>query len=97
MVNLGEKLRTLRLEKHMTQTEMAQRIGVSKAMISSYELEQRQPSYGILIKFAAFYGVTTDFLFGLEKGRTIKIDGLTEREIEAVINMIEVLQHKQPF
>lgn len=56
MVNLGERLRKLRLEKHLTQTEMSRRIGVSKAMISSYELEQRQPSYGILVKFAAFFG-----------------------------------------
>jgi transcriptional regulator with XRE-family HTH domain len=73
---------------------MSRRIGVSKAMISSYELEQRQPSYGILIKFAAFFGVTTDFLLGLEKGRTISVEGLTEREVEMVANMIEVLRNR---
>jgi len=94
MVNLGEKLRTLRLEKHITQTEMSKRIGVSKAMISSYELEQRQPSYGILIKFATFFGVTTDFLFGLEKERTISVEGLKEQEVEIVSNMIEVLRNR---
>ena len=94
MVNLGEKLRTLRLEKHITQTEMSRRIGVSKAMISSYELEQRQPSYGILIKFAAFFGVTTDFLLGLEKERSISVEGLEEREVEIVANMIEVLRNR---
>ena len=94
MVNLGERLRALRLEKHITQTEMSRRIGVSKAMISSYELEQRQPSYGILIKFAAFFGVTSDFLLGLEKERTISVEGLAEREVEVVANMIEILRSR---
>ena len=94
MVNLGEKLRTLRLEKHITQTEMSRQIGVSKAMISSYELEQRQPSYGVLVKFAAFFGVTTDFLLGLEKGRAVSVEGLTEREVEMIANLIEVLRDR---
>jgi transcriptional regulator with XRE-family HTH domain len=94
MVNLGERLRALRLEKHITQTEMSRRMGVSKAMISSYELEQRQPSYGILIKFAAFFGVTTDFLLGLDKVRTISVEGLSEREMGIVANMIEVLRDR---
>ena len=94
MVNLGERLRALRLEKRITQTEMSRRIGVSKAMISSYELEQRQPSYGVLIKLAAFFGVTTDYLFGLEKSRILNVDGLTEQEVEAVANIIEVMRDK---
>ena len=61
-------------------------------MISSYELEQRQPSYGILVKFAAHFGVTTDFLLGLEKKRTISVDGLDDSEMEVVANMIDLLR-----
>ena len=94
MVNLGERLRALRLERNITQTDMSRRIGVSKAMISSYELEQRQPSYGILIKFAAFFGVTTDYLLGLEKKRSINVDNLGEEEIAVIAHMIEVLGRK---
>jgi transcriptional regulator with XRE-family HTH domain len=95
MVNLGEKIRTLRNEQHITQTELSQRIGVSKAMISSYELEQRQPSYVILRKLAAHFGVTTDYLLGLEKSRTISVDGLDDAEITVVSNMIEVLRGRK--
>ena len=93
MVNLGERLKTLRLDKRMTQTSVAQRIGVSKAMISSYELEQRSPSYGVLIKLAALYNVSTDYLLGVEKS-SVKYDGLNSREIRAVMNIIELLQEK---
>ena len=94
MVNLGERLRTLRLEKQITQTEMAKRIGITKVMISSYELDQRQPSYDVLIKLAAFFGVTADFLLGLEKERTINVEGLSEREMGIIVSMIDVLRNK---
>ena len=94
MVNLGERLRNLRLEKQITQTEMSRRIGISAVMISSYELEQRQPSYETLIKLAAFFGVTSDYLLGLEKERTISVAGLSEKEIGAISNMISVLREK---
>jgi transcriptional regulator with XRE-family HTH domain len=92
MVNLGERLRILRLEKQITQTEMARRVGITKVMISSYELEQRQPSYGVLIKLAAFFGVTTDFLLGVAKERTICVEGLNEKEMAVIIGMIQVLR-----
>jgi transcriptional regulator with XRE-family HTH domain len=94
MVNMGERLRALRLEKRITQTEMSRRIGVSKAMLSAYELEQRAPSYEVLIRLAAFFGVTSDFLLGLEKSRTLDITGLSDKEVTALGNMIEVLKER---
>ena len=42
------------MNRDMTQREIAERVGVSKAMISSYELDQRSPSYEVLVKIAAF-------------------------------------------
>lgn len=94
MVNMGKRIKALRIEKHITQTEMAQRIGVSKAMISSYELEQRSPSYEVLIKIATFFNVTTDYLLGVERIPTIKYDGLNDKEMRAVMNIVEILREK---
>ena len=94
MVNLGARLRTLRLERNITQTEMSKRVGVTKAMISSYELEQRQPSYDVLIKLATFFDVTADYLLGLEKSRTINVDGLGHKEMQAISYMIEALRSR---
>ena len=95
MVNLGERIRALRTEKRITQTEMAKRICISKAMISSYELEQRSPSYEILIKIATFLGVSTDYLLGIEKERVVNVDGLSEKELTVILDMINVLKNKQ--
>ena len=94
MVNLGERLRTLRTEKKITQTEMSLRLGISTIMISSYELEKRQPSYGVLIKLAAFFGVTADYLLGIEKERTVNVKGLSDSEVEVINSMVEALRNK---
>ena len=50
MVNFSENIKKLRQQQHMTQKELAERIGISKAMISAYETEMRYPSYDVLIK-----------------------------------------------
>ena len=94
MVNLGNRIRTLRLERHLSQTEVAQRVGVSKSMISSYELDSRAPSYEILVKISAFFSVTTDYLLGVEKARSVSVEGLKAEELEVVTNIIEVLRNR---
>jgi len=94
MVNLGEKLRKLRLDKGLTQVEMSKRLGISPIMISSYELEKRSPGFDILIKLSAFFGVTTDYLLGIEKQRTVNVHGLNDNEIEIINSMAEALRKK---
>lgn len=88
MVDLGSKLKTLRTNAHLTQLQVAQRIGISKAMISSYELSTRYPSYEILIKLASLFCVSSDYLLGIEKSKTIAIDGLNNDQISIIRNII---------
>ena len=93
MVNMGHRIKILRLEKQLTQAEMARRIGISKAMISSYELEQRSPSYEVLIKIARFFNVSSDYLLGLEKA-SVEYEGLTDAEIRAVMTIVEIIRNR---
>lgn len=95
MVNFRANIKKLRKQKHMTQQQLAERIGISKAMISAYETETRYPSYDILIKLAATFGVSTDYLLGLEKNKTIDITGLDEEETQIVINLVSVLKKRK--
>ena len=61
MVNFRANIKKLRQQNHMTQKELAQRVGVSKAMISAFETEMRYPSYDVLIKLAATFGVKKEY------------------------------------
>ena len=44
MVKFGERVKQLRLSAGMTQEQLAERIWVTKAAISNYELSERNPS-----------------------------------------------------
>jgi len=92
-MSIGEQIKRLRTSKKMTQSELSNRINVTKATISAYENGTRQPSYDILIKIAAFFNVSTDYLLGLEKP-SVNYEGLSDREIRAIMNIVDVLREK---
>lgn len=92
MVNMGEKLKSLRIEKNLTQKQVADRVGVAISAISSYESGTRYPSYEVLIKLARIYHVSTDYLLGISGNRSLDISGLTDHEIEVVSQLVEIIR-----
>ena len=66
MNKFSERLKELRLEKNLTQTALAQETGISQAGIAKWETGDRNPSVDCLIILAKFFGVTIDYLVGLE-------------------------------
>lgn len=84
MHELGTRLKNLRKERSLTQLQVAESLSVSKALISSYESASRYPSYDVLIKLAFFYGVTTDYLLGLDNRKLIDVSHLTPVQLDAV-------------
>lgn len=91
MVDLGKRLRDLRKKHNLTQQQVAERVWVSKAMISSYELSTRAPSYDVLVKLAKLFGVSTDYLFGLQSNKLINADGLSDKQIALLVELVEEL------
>ncbi len=95
MVDFGAKLKTLRRASGMTQKQLADRLWLSKAMVSYYEQSLRYPSPEMLVKIAGVFHVSTDFLLGIEeKTQTIDISGLTEEDIQLVQSTVELLRKK---
>lgn len=96
MVNFGNRIKSLRTEKRLTQKQLANQIGVAVSAVSSYESGSRYPSYEVLINLAKTFHVSTDYLLGLNQRIEIDVSGLTSDEIEAVAQIILLLRkHKQ--
>ena len=96
-MDFGTRLKELRLKTGLTQKQLASQIGVTKSVISFYELRERAPSPEILIKLASVFHVTTDFLLCIEKEPEkplLNLDGLTEKDIKLVLLLIETLRQK---
>lgn len=65
-LNLSENLVRLRHEKGVTQEEVAEFVGVTKASVSKWETRQSIPDVMILPLLASYYDVTIDALIGYE-------------------------------
>ena len=94
MVDFGMILKKLRLEEGLTQAQLAERLGVTKSVVSYYELHERTPSPEILIKLAAIFHVSTDYLLGLDKKEAIDLSGLDQNDVMTVKHLIATLRSK---
>jgi transcriptional regulator with XRE-family HTH domain len=59
------RIRNLREDKDMTQTEIAKILNCSQRIYSNYERGEVDIPTAILIKLAKFHNVSTDYLLGL--------------------------------
>ncbi|MCI1965556.1 MAG: helix-turn-helix domain-containing protein [Oscillospiraceae bacterium] len=87
--DFGYRLRELRENKDLTQTQVAKRLGLSKTTISGYENNIKTPSLDVLIKLSILYGVSSDYILGLENRKLLQIDGLTISQEELLKMMLK--------
>lgn len=66
---IAEKLAELRTSKGVTQDDVAQSLSVSNKTISKWENGASEPDLSMIVELAQYYGVTTDFLLGLDDGK----------------------------
>lgn len=108
MPSFGERLRQLRVEKNLTQEELANYFGLHKTRISQYELNKRQADDEMKKKFAKYFNVSLDWMMGLtdirnyteDKNITIALhsdndyDDLPEEAKSEINNFIEYVKQK---
>lgn len=94
LLNFGNKLKELRNQNKMTQQQLAAQIGVSKSVISYYELQERIPSPEILLKLASVFHVSTDYLLGISNNKVLDVSGLDEEDIAVLSSMVSLLRKK---
>jgi transcriptional regulator with XRE-family HTH domain len=62
---LNHELKRLRIERHLTQAQLAEKLNLSQSTIASWERGTRRPDLDFLPTIAGFYGISTDDLLGL--------------------------------
>lgn len=71
----SKRLRTLRMEKGMKQSELAEALHFSQGMASAYE-NGREPPFDVLVQIANYFDVSADYLLGLTSMRKQNTDAL---------------------
>ena len=109
-MKLGETIRALRLENHMTQETLAGQLGVSAQAVSKWEQGVTAPDIFLLPDLAEVFRVTTDQLLGAGRHKTasgyqnyrhrllaIYEEGGAEQDFQKAAKAYEdVLLHGQP-
>ncbi len=68
-MKFGEKLKALRIQNHLTQTALAEKLGVSLRTLQNYETCKIYPKQTeIYARISKLFGVTTDYLLRGETG-----------------------------
>ena len=95
MVDFSQRLKRVRMDRHMTQAQVAKKIGVTASMVSSYETDIRLPSYDVMIRIADLFGVSVDYLLGRDNKRLVDLSRLTDEEAAVVCGMNSLLEQKK--
>ena len=96
---LGPRIAALRRTAGLTQSQLADRLGISPSAVGMYEQGRRQPAADVLVKLAEIFEVTTDFLLTgraqtQQETRTVE-DALAKTLLDADNRLLK--RDRRPF
>ena len=91
---LNERIRKLRLAGNLSQVDLAKKLNVTKQSVSNWENDNILPSIEMLVELAKTFGVSTDYLLGLDDRRYIEVSGLSDEEISHIQQIITDITKK---
>lgn len=86
---LGKQIKNLREARNISQVQLAKELHVSKQSISNWENENILPSIEMLIKMATFFGVSTDFLLGIDQHQWLDVSDLPPQVVAHLQMLID--------
>ncbi len=86
---LSQRIKDLRLTRGWNQVELAKKLNVTKQTVSNWENDNIQPSIEMLVRLSRLFGVTTDYLLGLDEIPRLNAEGLSHEVIGHISLLIE--------
>lgn len=92
---IADKIRMLREQQGITQTQLAKRLGITRSCVNAWEMGISVPSTQYVVELATTFNVSTDFLLGLDSTSTVNVAGLTAEEVAVVNHLVQLMRKKQ--
>lgn len=94
---MKNRLKEIRQEKNLSQTDIAKALGVTRQAISLYEKGDREPKIDTWQKLADFFKVPTEYLMGITNDRvTLTVNDLNPAEEDAYKRITTMLRDDYP-
>lgn len=91
---IAERIRALREQAGMTQSELARGLGITRSSVNAWEMGISVPSTQYLMRLAEIFQVSTDYLLGRPGTATVSVAGLSEGDIQLVHTIIDHLRRR---
>lgn len=85
---IADKIKLLREKKSWTQAELAKKLGITRSSVNAWEMGISIPSTQYLVELSFIFKVSTDYLLGIENTSTISVEGLSNKEIASIVEII---------
>jgi len=89
-----DKIRLLREKSGMTQSLLAKKLGITRSSVNAWEMGLSVPSTQYIVELSCIFNVSTDYLLGIKNTSSIPVDGLSDKEIAAVVEIVECIKNK---
>ena len=91
---IDERIKELRKQHNLTQSDLAKILGISRSAVNSWEQGISTPSTKYLIELAKTFKTSTDYLLGIDKTATLDISGLEVNDAQIIYTMVNHLRKK---
>ena len=92
---IGERIKEVREKNQMTQSALAKRYGISRSAVNAWEMGISVPSAQYLVELSLLFGVSTDYLLGLDHSETIDIGFLEEDEKQIICALLNCFRRQR--
>ena len=92
---IADKIKILREKQGITQAELAARLGITRSGVNAWEMGISVPSTQYVVLLAKFFDVSSDYLLDLPHTATISVEGLNEREIASLVEVVRCYKNKE--
>ena len=92
--NIADRIRYLRDKTGLTQTDLANKLGISRSAVNSWEMSLTYPSLANLVEMSKIFKVSLDYLVSASDKMLVDISDLSAEEREVVLRLISCLQCK---
>lgn len=75
---IHEQIKELRLEHDISRSDLAESLGISLSALGNYERGERVPDADLVVKFARYFSVTTDYLLGMSEHKTAEYEAMSK-------------------
>ena len=89
--DFGLRLKELREAKHLSQSDVASRLNVSRSTISGYESNTTTPSLEQFTRLAILYNTSLDYMMGLDNRICFYLDGLSKNQQQTIFDIVNRL------